>query len=131
VKETITTGGAPAPIGPYSQGIVTSGRLLFVAGQTPKDPKTGKMPEDFRAQAERCLENVKAIVEAAGATLADVVKINAYLKDLGNFSLFNEVYLKFFSIPFPARTTVAAELPGGSVQVEIDAIVSLPPKSER
>ena len=125
MKKEIRTPGAPAPIGPYSQGVVTSGSVLFVAGQTPKDPATGAMPSDFRAQAERCLQNVKAIVEAAGATMADVVKINAYLADLGNFGTFNEVYSKFFTAPFPARTTVGAVLPGGAVQVEIDAIVSL------
>ncbi len=126
MKSEVKAEGAPAPIGPYSQGIVASGRLLFVAGQTPKDPKTGAMPADFRAQAERTLENVKAIVEAAGAAMADVVKVNAYLADMGNFSAFNEVYSKFFSPPYPARTTVGATLPGGAVQVEIDVVVSLP-----
>jgi 2-iminobutanoate/2-iminopropanoate deaminase len=126
VKREVRAEGAPAPIGPYSQGIVTSGRLLFVAGQTPKDPGTGAMPQDFRGQAERTLQNVKAIVEAAGATMADVVKVNAYLADLANFPAFNEVYAKFFTPPYPARTTVGASLPGGAVQVEIDVIVSLP-----
>ena len=125
MKEAVRTEGAPAPIGPYSQGIVTSGRLLFVSGQTPKDPRNGEMPKDFRAQAERCLENVKAIVESAGASMANVVKVNAYLLDLGNFAVFNEVYARYFAAPFPARTTVGAQLPGGSVQVEIDAIVAL------
>jgi 2-iminobutanoate/2-iminopropanoate deaminase len=126
VKREVRAAGAPAPIGPYSQGIVTSGRLLFVAGQTPKDPGTGAMPQDFRGQAERTLQNVKAIVEAAGATMADVVKVNAYLADLANFPAFNAVYAKFFTPPYPARTTVGASLPGGAVQVEIDVIVSLP-----
>ncbi len=126
MKKEIRSSGAPAPIGPYSQGVVSSGRLLFVAGQTPKDPGTGTMPNEFRAQAERCLQNVKAIVEAAGASMSDVVKVNAYLADLANFSAFNEVYAKFFSAPYPARTTVGAVLPGGAVQVEIDVVVSLP-----
>jgi 2-iminobutanoate/2-iminopropanoate deaminase len=126
VKREVRAEGAPAPIGPYSQGVVTSGRLLFVAGQTPKDPGTGAMPQDFRGQAERTLQNVKAIVEAAGATMADVVKVNAYLADLANFPVFNEVYARFFTPPYPARTTVGASLPGGAVQVEIDVIVSLP-----
>jgi 2-iminobutanoate/2-iminopropanoate deaminase len=125
MREKVESQGAPAPIGPYSQGIVASGRFLFVAGQTPKDPRTGQMPQDFKSQAERCLENVKAIVEAAGATLADAVKINVYLKDLANFPIFNEVYGKYFAQPYPARTTVGADLPGGGVQVEIDAIVAL------
>jgi len=125
VKREVRAEGAPAPIGPYSQGVVTSGRLLFVAGQTPKDPGTGSMPQDFRGQAERTLRNVQAIVEEAGATMADVVKVNAYLADLANFAAFNEVYSKFFSPPYPARTTVGASLPGGAVQVEIDVVVSL------
>jgi 2-iminobutanoate/2-iminopropanoate deaminase len=125
VKKEIRSPGAPAPIGPYAQGVVTSGQVLFVAGQTPKDPATGAMPQDFRAQVERCLQNIKAIVEAAGGSMADVVKVNAYLADLGNFAAFNEVYSKFFSAPYPARTTVGAMLPGGAVQVEIDVIASL------
>ena len=125
MKKEIRASGAPAPIGPYSQGVVTSGAMLFVAGQTPKDPATGAMPTDFRAQAERCLSNVKAIVEAAGGSMADVVKVTAYLADLGNFGAFNEVYSTFFAPPYPARTTVGAVLPGGAVQVEIDVVVSL------
>lgn len=126
MKNEVRAEGAPAPIGPYSQGIVTSGRLLFVAGQTPKDPATGTMPADFRGQVERCLQNVKAIVEAGGASMADVVKVNAYLADLANFAVFNEVYSTFFAKPWPARTTVGAALPGGAVQVEIDVVVTLP-----
>jgi 2-iminobutanoate/2-iminopropanoate deaminase len=126
VKQEIRTDGAPAPIGPYSQGIVTSGRFLFVAGQGPKDPVTGSMPADFRGQVDLCLKNIKAIVEKAGGTMADVVKVNAYLLDLGNFAAFNEVYAGFFKPPYPARTTVGAALPGGSLQVEIDVVVSLP-----
>jgi 2-iminobutanoate/2-iminopropanoate deaminase len=126
MKEQIKTDGAPMPIGPYSQGIVASGKMLFVAGQTPKDPRSGQMPKDFGAQAERTLENLKAIIEAAGATMADVIKVNAYLADLGNFPAFNEIYGRYFGQPYPARTTVGAVLPGGGVQVEIDAIVALP-----
>jgi 2-iminobutanoate/2-iminopropanoate deaminase len=128
VKQEVRADGAPAPIGPYSQGIVTSGRFLFVAGQTPKDPVTGSMPSDFRGQVELCLKNVKAIVEKGGGTMADVVKVNAYLADLGNFAAFNEVYSKYFTPPYPARTTIGAVLPGWAVQVEIDVIVSLPGK---
>ena len=126
MKKSVETRGAPAPIGPYSQGIVSSGSCLFVAGQTAKDPVTGIVPEGVKAQAERCLENVKAIVEAAGATMADVVKVNVFLKDLANFAVLNDVYAKYFSPPFPARTTVGAALPGGPLEVEIDAIVSNP-----
>jgi 2-iminobutanoate/2-iminopropanoate deaminase len=127
MKEAVRSPGAPAPIGPYSQGIVAAGRFLFVAGQTPKDPRCGSIPGDFRAQVSRCIENLKSIVEAAGVTLADVVKVNAYLSDLGSFAVFNEVYSLCFPEPFPARTTVGAVLPGG-FSVEIDAIVALPPE---
>jgi 2-iminobutanoate/2-iminopropanoate deaminase len=126
VKEQVKTEGAPPPIGPYSQGIITSGRTLFVAGQTPKNPRTGDMPPDFRSQTVRTLENLKAIIEAAGAGMSDVVKVNAYLADLGDFPVFNEIYSTYFSQPYPARTTVGAVLPGGTVLVEIDAIVALP-----
>ena len=126
MKQPVSTQGAPAPIGPYSQGIVASGKLLFVSGQTPKDPKTGQMPTDITAQTERCLESVKAIVEAAGASLADVVKVSAYLANMADFAAFNEVYGRYFPKPYPARTTISAVLPGANVMVEVDAIVALP-----
>ncbi len=118
----VRTDGAPGPIGPYSQGVVAQGRFAFVAGQGAKNPATGQLPADIRAQTERCLENVKAIVEAAGAAMADVVKVNAYLSDIADFPAFNEVYARYFSAPYPARTTVGAVLPGGAMLVEIDAI---------
>ena len=124
MKQPITTEGAPAPIGPYSQGIVCSGKLLFVSGQIAKHPLNSEVPPDVRRQTERCLENIKAVVEKAGASLADVVKVNAYLKDMASFAQFNEVYASFFPKPFPARTTVGADLPGGTL-VEVDAIVAL------
>jgi 2-iminobutanoate/2-iminopropanoate deaminase len=124
VKQPVTTEGAPAPIGPYSQGVVCSGKLLFVSGQTAKHPQTGESKPDVQGQTERCLENIKAIVEKAGATLADVVKVNAYLKNMTAFAEFNEVYSRYFPKPYPARTTVGADLPGGTL-VEIDAIVAL------
>ena len=124
MKQPVTTEGAPAPIGPYSQGVVCSGKLLFVSGQTAKHPQTGESKPDVQGQTERCLENIKAIVEKAGATLADVVKVNAYLKNMTAFAEFNEVYSRYFPKPYPARTTVGADLPGGTL-VEIDAIVAL------
>jgi 2-iminobutanoate/2-iminopropanoate deaminase len=126
MKEPVQTEKAPAAIGPYSQGIVTSGRLLFASGQIAKHPVTGQISPDFKTQVEQCLENIKAVIEAAGGRMADVVKINAYLTDLGNFPAFNEVYARYFTPPYPARTTVGASLPGGVAQVEVDAIASLP-----
>jgi 2-iminobutanoate/2-iminopropanoate deaminase len=124
VKQPIATEGAPAPIGPYSQGIICSGKFLFVSGQTAKNPSSGEIPPDVRGQTERCLENIKAIVEKAGATLAEVVKVSAYLKSMASFGEYNEVYARYFPKPYPARTTVGADLPAGTL-VEIDAIVAL------
>ena len=123
MRRTILTPNAPSPIGPYSQGVAASGSFLFVSGQTPKDPKTGTMPADIKGQTAQCLKNIQAIVEAAGASLADVVRLGAFLKDLADFGAFNEVYETFFSKPYPARTTVQAAPPG--CLVEMDAIVRL------
>lgn len=124
MKQPITTDGAPAPIGPYSQGIVCSGRLLFVSGQTAKHPRTGEMKPDVGGQTDQCLQNIKAIIEKAGGSLANVVKVSAFLKNMASFAEFNEVYQRYFPRPFPARTAVGADLPGGTL-VEIDAIVAL------
>jgi 2-iminobutanoate/2-iminopropanoate deaminase len=123
MRRTILTPNAPSPIGPYSQGVAASGSFLFVSGQTPKDPKTGTMPADIKGQTAQCLKNIQAIVEAAGASLADAVRVGAFLKDLADFGTFNEVYETFFSKPYPARTTVQAAPPG--CLVEMDAIVRL------
>jgi 2-iminobutanoate/2-iminopropanoate deaminase len=123
VRRTIQSPDAPSPIGPYSQGVAASGTFLFVSGQTPKDPKTGAIPADVRAQTAQCLKNIQAIVEAAGASLSDVVRVGAFLKDLADFKDFNEVYTTFFTAPYPARTTVQATPPG--CLVEMDAIVRL------
>jgi 2-iminobutanoate/2-iminopropanoate deaminase len=124
MRKTVLTPDAPAPIGPYSQGVAVSGSFLFVSGQIPKDPKTGVMPADVGGQTEQCLRNIRAIAEAAGATLADVVRVGAFLKDLSDFKAFNEVYQRFFTEPYPARTTVQATPPGGCL-VEMDAIILL------
>ena len=123
MRRTISTPDAPAPIGPYSQGVAASGSFLFVSGQGPKDPKTGTMPPDVKGQTAQCLKNIQAIVEAAGASLSDVVRVGAFLKDLADFGAFNEVYETFFSKPYPVRTTVQATPPG--CLVEMDAIVRL------
>jgi 2-iminobutanoate/2-iminopropanoate deaminase len=123
MRGAIQTPSAPSPIGPYSQGVAASGSFLFVSGQTPKDPSTGAMPADIKGQTAQCLRNIQAIVEAAGASLADVVRVGAFLKDLADFKDFNEVYATFFAAPYPARTTVEAAPPG--CLVEMDAIVRL------
>lgn len=121
----ISTPDAPAAIGPYSQAI-RAGEFLFVSGQIPLDPATGAVVEgDVRVQSRRVLENLRAIVAAAGATFAAVVKTTVYLADMNDFPALNEEYAKFFGAPAPARVTVqVARLPK-DVRVEIDAVVYL------
>jgi 2-iminobutanoate/2-iminopropanoate deaminase len=123
VKEVFKTNRAPAPIGPYSQA-VKAGGLLFISGQGPIDPKTGKkVAGDIKEQTRQVLENIKGILEAAGLTLENVVKVNVYLKNMSDFPKMNEVYKEYFKENPPARTTVQAT-PPGDIDVEIDAIAS-------
>jgi 2-iminobutanoate/2-iminopropanoate deaminase len=122
-REVIRTDGAPAPGGPYSQAI-RAGGTLYVAGQVPRHPVSGELAEGFEAQARQTFDNVKAVVEAAGASLADVVKVNVFIADLGDRQVLNEVFVDYFSEPFPARTTVQGGLPGFGI--EVDAIAHLP-----
>jgi 2-iminobutanoate/2-iminopropanoate deaminase len=118
----IETGNAPAAIGPYSQAQVAAG-FVFTAGQIPLDPATGELiTGDIAAQTERVMLNVAAVLEAAGASLASVVKTTVFLRDMNDFAAMNEVYGKHFGGHKPARSTVqAARLPR-DVAVEIDAI---------
>ena len=120
----IVTKDAPAAIGPYSQAI-RAGGLLFVSGQIPLDPATGQIvPGDVAAQAARVLKNLEAILVAGGSSFADVVRTTIYLVDLAHFATVNEVYARFFAVPYPARVTVqVSALPRGSL-VEIDAIAA-------
>ena len=123
MAKVIYTERAPKPVAPYSQGLV-AGCFLFVSGQVPIDPSTGELVRgDFREAARRALQNVKAVVEAAGATLKDVVKVTVFLKDISKFRDFNEVYKEFFGEgPYPARTAVqVASLPLDA-DVEVEAI---------
>ena len=122
MKKVVATKQAPQAIGPYSQAIVANG-FLFVSGQIPIDPATGQLVEgDIEAQTERVLNNLKALVEAAGSRLDRVVKTTVYLKDMGEFARMNAVYGKFFTFEPPARATVeVARLPR-DVRVEIDLI---------
>ncbi|NLN18864.1 MAG: deaminase [Firmicutes bacterium] len=121
MKEQIIAQGAPRGAGPYSQGL-KAGNLIFVSGQGPVDPSTGKVIEgSIKDQVRRTLNNVRAILEAAGSDLTMVVKVNAYLSDMNDFPAFNEVYKEFFHEPYPCRTTVGANLPAG-FSVEIDCI---------
>ena len=125
-KSRVNTDQAPSPIGPYSQAIRV-GNLIFVAGQGPINPATRKVEsQDIQDQTRQTLENVKAILAAAGASMSDVVKTTCYLRDMNDFPRFNEIYATFFGEPYPARTTIqAARLPG-DIGVEIDVIACLP-----
>ncbi|MBF0296662.1 MAG: hypothetical protein HQL96_15870 [Magnetococcales bacterium] len=121
----VTTGGAPAAIGPYSQG-VRYGEWLWVSGQIPLDPASGRLVEgEMAVQVERVLENVGAILAAAGGGFADVVKTTIYLTDINDFSIVNEVYGRYFVTPYPARATVGVmALPKGA-RIEMDVVACL------
>ena len=125
MKQVIHTDSAPAAIGPYSQAIQI-GDLLFVSGQVPIDPSTGAIVEgDVKAQAQQSLNNLKAILNAAGTNMGAVVKTTVFLADMNDFAAMNEVYAQFFQEPFPARSAVqAARLPKAA-KVEIEAIAQL------
>jgi 2-iminobutanoate/2-iminopropanoate deaminase len=122
MKKIIATDHAPSAIGPYSQA-TQYGNLLFVSGQIPIDPKTGELVDgDIEVQTNQVLENVQAIIKAAGVTLQNVVKCSCFLKDMEDFVKFNDVYNSFFAESLPARETVeVARLPK-DVRVEISAI---------
>ncbi len=124
MKREVLTERAPKPVGAYSQAVVAGG-FVFVSGQLGIDPETGQMPEGVEEQARLALENLKAVLEAAGSGLDKVVKVTVFLVDMGDFAKVNEVYGKFFPKPYPARAAVAVrELPKGA-KVEIEAIALL------
>ncbi|HDJ50649.1 MAG TPA: RidA family protein [Thermoprotei archaeon] len=129
--EIIFTENAPRPVGPYSQAI-RAGSFLFIAGQIPIDPKTGKViGEDIKEQGRRALENIKAIVEEAGGRIRDIVKVNVYIRDIKLFGEFNEVYSEFFKEHRPARAVVEVSGLPKDVLVEIEAIAYLPRRRRR
>jgi 2-iminobutanoate/2-iminopropanoate deaminase len=124
-RRTVTAEGAPAAVGPYSHAVVAGG-LLFCSGQIPLDPVSGELVGDTAAeQTVRCLQNLEAVCAAAGASLADAVRLTVYLTDLGAFADVNEAYAAFFPADPPARVAFGVvALPKGA-QVEIDAVVAL------
>ena len=124
-KEVISTSNAPGAVGPYSQGIKT-GNLFFFSGQIPIDPAIGKLVEgDVTAQAEQACKNVVALLQSQGLTTDNVVKATVFITDMGTFAAVNEVYKKYFTAPFPARSCVeVSKLPLGAL-VEIEVIASL------
>jgi 2-iminobutanoate/2-iminopropanoate deaminase len=125
-REPVTATGAPPAVGPYSHAVRASG-LLFCSGQVPLDPRTGELVGNTPAeQAGRCLENLAAVCQAAGATLGDAVRMTVYMTDISAFGSVNEVYESFFESSPPARVAIGvAALPLGA-KVEIDAVVALP-----
>jgi 2-iminobutanoate/2-iminopropanoate deaminase len=109
---------------PFSMAVETSGRLLFISGQGPIDPASGEIvAESFEQQARLTLDNLKAVTDAGGGSLSNAVKVNAYLRDMDDFPVFNEIYREYFPEPRPARTTVPAALP--RFDIEVDAIIAL------
>lgn len=121
----IATDGAPRAAGPYAQGIVANG-FLYTAGQIPRDPATSAMVTgDIAAQTDRVLDNLEAVLKAAGCSFNDVVKASVFLADLNDFAAMNEVFARRFGTHRPARTTVEARVPGGA-RVEIDLVARIP-----
>jgi 2-iminobutanoate/2-iminopropanoate deaminase len=124
-REAVNAPKAPEAVGPYVHA-VRAGGLLFCSGQIPLDPRTGELTGSSPAdQAGRCLENLAAVCDAAGATLGDAVKVTIYVTDMSAFSSINEVYASFFESSPPARVAIGVSaLPKGA-QVEMDAVVAL------
>jgi 2-iminobutanoate/2-iminopropanoate deaminase len=119
-KRALSTDRAPAPAGPYSQAIAGGG-LVFLSGQGPTNPDGTRIDGSFEEQARQTFANLRALAEAAGASLADAVRVGVYLSDMADFSTMNEVYREFFPEPLPARTTIQSDLPGFAI--EADAIL--------
>lgn len=124
-RSLIQTAQAPAAIGTYSQAVKV-GNTVYLSGQIGLDPQTMDMVEGIEAQIVRVFENLKAVVEASGATFADIAKLNIFLTDLSHFGLVNEQMARYFEAPYPARAAIGvAALPRGAL-VEMDGIVCLP-----
>jgi len=126
MKKQVTSARGAPPKGPYSPAIVAEGRLVFVSGQGPIDPDTGELRlGSFRQQAELVFQNITTLLKAAGTSWKDVVRVGVFLADLNNFAEMNEIYRRYLTAPFPARTTVQAGLPPG-MEIEVDCIAVVP-----
>ena len=124
-KQIIATDNAPAAIGTYSQA-VRAGNTVYISGQIPLDPATMEVcSQDFAAQATQVFENLKAVAEASGGSLQDVVKVSLFLTDLSNFPTVNEIMAQYFTEPYPARAAVGVKELPKAVQVEAEAILVL------
>lgn len=121
-KQLITTTSGASPVGPYSQGLRV-GDLIFVSGQGPLDPVSGKIVGNtIEEQTVRVLENIKVILEAGGATMANVVKANAFLSDISFFEPYNKIYGSYFPDPRPTRTTMVCQPPIKGILIEIEVV---------
>lgn len=123
--EKISTPNAPAAIGPYSQGIKCNG-MLYASGQIPLDPTTGAIVEGgIEAQAHQAFKNVKNLVEAAGTSMSNVVKVTVFMADMNDFATVNGIYAQYFTEPYPARSAVAVKsLPKGAL-LEVEVVAAL------
>lgn len=125
MKQVISTPNAPAAVGTYSQAIVANG-MVYASGQLGLNPATGDFAgEDFKSQAEQALKNVGAILEAAGTSYDNVVKVSVFMSDMSNFAALNEVYAQFFKAPYPARSAVAVKTLPKNGLIEIEVIAAL------
>ncbi|MGD0126552.1 MAG: RidA family protein [Terriglobia bacterium] len=128
MRQVVKSSEGPQPRGPYSQAIIADG-FVFVAGQGPTDPSTNQLElGDIAAETRRTLLNIQAILEAAGSSLRDVVRVGVFLADIKDFDAMNAVYREFFTVDPPARTTVGAQLPRIKVEIDCIARVSKPVK---
>jgi len=125
IVKPVSVPGAPKPVGPYSPAVI-AGNLVFVSGQSGRDPQTDHVADTIDAQTQQALRNVATILEAAGSSLGRVVRCGVFLTDMREFTRMNEVYARMFGDHRPARTTVAvSELPGPGLRVEIDVVALL------
>lgn len=125
-KQLVETPNAAPPAGAYSQGVVANG-LLYISGQGPNTPRGERVTGTFEEQARLTFKNVQEIAAAAGASLANVVRVGVYLRDMANFDVMNALYAELFGPQLPARTTIQSDLPG--FEIEVDAIVLLPERT--
>ncbi len=124
----VVSGNLPSPVGPYSPGVI-AGNLVFVSGQSGREPGTGRIAPDVETQTEQVLKNISTILEAAGSGLQYVIRCGVFLVDLREFPKMNDVYARAFGSHRPARTTVEVSgLPGAGLRVEIDAVALIPPE---
>ena len=125
MKQKIETAEAPQAIGPYSQAIKVD-KVIYFSGQIPLDPQSMTIiSDDFVTQANQVLKNLQAVSQAAGGSLKDIVKLSIYLTDLSNFSSLNEIMMQFFSMPYPARSTIQVSALPKAAKIEIDAVMIL------